>query len=142
MNLNQALNDAILKGARRATRKSVTGLRRDVAELKRQVAEMRRLLSGLRKSCEAPAAEAGALPEEAQKAGRKARPSGPMVRRLRARLGLTQAELAGLLEVSALTVSKWESAQGRILLRARTLAALERVRAMGRRDVRAALPQA
>ena len=62
-----------------------------------------------------------------------------MVRKLRAKLGLTQAQIAKLAGVSTLTVWKWETATGRIMLRKRTLDALARVRAMGKREAKAEL---
>lgn len=51
-------------------------------------------------------------------------------------LGLTQAEFAKLVGVSTLTVSKWESAEGRIQLRRRPLAAFAGIRGMGKRDAK------
>ena len=140
MNLNVILTQAIAKGALSATRKPIAALRGDVAGLKREVAELRRGLRALGKDIKGSVKQAQATAPEAD-AGKptRIRPTGPMVRKLRAKLGLTQAQFAKLAGVSMLTVSKWEQAQGRIWLRARTLEALARVKGMGTREAKAAL---
>ena len=131
MNLNTVLGEAITKGALRVTRKPIAALRGDVAELKRQVAELKRLLRAVQKGAPQRAAKA-ATPETGANKPLRIRPTGPMVRKLRKRLGLTQSEFAKLAGVSNLTVSKWETAPGRIMLRQRTLAAFASVRGMGK----------
>ena len=133
MNLNAVLVEAITKGAGRVTRKPIAALRRDVSELKRQVAELKRLLRAVQKGGQPRAATVAVPDAEAVKPSR-IRPTGPMVRKLRAKMGLTQAEFAKLAGVSSLTISKWESAEGRIMLRNRTLAAFAGVRKMGKRE--------
>ena len=138
MNLNTILTEAIAKGALSATRKPIAALRGDVADLKRQVAVLKRLVRSLQKGAqhktvEAPAPEAGTTKPS------RIRPTGPMVRKLRAKLGLTQAQIAKLAGVSTLTISKWETAPGRIGLKSRTMAALARLKAMGKREAKAAL---
>ncbi|MEI7900741.1 MAG: helix-turn-helix transcriptional regulator, partial [bacterium] len=122
MNLNNVFGEAIKKGAVSATRKPVLNLRRDVSELKRQVLDLKRLLRKLQKdvgNCvKAPE------PEPEINKTTRIRPTGDMVKKLRQRLGLTQAELARLTSVSSLTVSHWETSPGRLRLRARTLESL------------------
>ena len=130
MNLNTVLTAAISKGAMRATRKPIAALRSDVADLKRQVAELKRILRALQKGAQHEAAQAAAPETEIT----RIRPTGPTVRKLRERLGLTQVELAKLIGVSSLTISKWEQAQGRIMPRSRTLEALAKVKGMGKRE--------
>jgi DNA-binding transcriptional regulator YiaG len=131
MNLNAVLTQAIAKGALSVTRKPIGSLRKNVADLKRQVTELKRLVRDLRKEVGRGSAQAPVREPEAGETPR-IRPTGPMVRKLRSRLGLTQVELAKLIGVSSLTVSKWESAEGRIMLRNRTLEALATVRGMGK----------
>ncbi len=121
--------EAIAKGALSATRKPIAALRRDVALLKREVAELKRLARDLQKVAKpAPAAEP-AKPV-------RIRPTGKMVRKLRQRLGLTQVEMAKLIGVSNLSVSHWELSPGRIRLRRRTLAALAKVKGLGKREAK------
>ena len=133
MNLNTALTAAITKGASRVTRKPIAALRRDVADLKRQVAELKRLVRALQK-CGQHKTVAAPVPEAGTAKPSRIRPTGSMVRKLRQRLGLTQVDMAKLMGVSGLTVSKWETAEGRIMLRSRTLEALAKVKVMGKRE--------
>jgi len=134
MNLNTVLTAAITKGAARVTRKPIAALRGDVAGLKRQVAELKRLLRAIQKD-----AKPAPVPESETSTPTRIRPTGPMVRGLRQRLGLTQIELAKLIGVSGLSVSHWELSPGRIRLRQRTLEALAKVKVMGKRAAKAAL---
>ena len=138
MNLNTILTEAIAKGAMSITRKPIAALRGEIADLKRQVAELKRLLRALQKGVQREAVDAPAPEAETGKPTR-IRPTGPMVRKLRQKLGLTQVEMAKLMGVSGLTISKWESAEGRIMPRSRTLEALSKVKVMGKREAKAAL---
>lgn len=134
MNLNKALAETISKGAARATRKPITGLRRDVAQLKREIAELKRLVRDLgRKTRPAP------VPVSEMQEAPRLRPTSKAVLKLRRRLGLSQAEFARLAGVSTLTVCKWENAGSRIKMRGPALAVLARARAMGKREARTAL---
>jgi DNA-binding transcriptional regulator YiaG len=141
MNLSKALTAAITKGALSATRKPIAALRSDVALLKREVAELKRSVRALQKGGQHKADAAPAPETEAAKPAR-IRPTGPMVRKLRTKLGMTQAQIAKLAGVSTLTISKWETTPGRITLRSRTLAALAEVKGMGKREAKAALGNA
>lgn len=136
MNLNAVLVDAITKGAGRVTRKPIAALRRNVSELKRQVAELRRLLQAVHNQ---PRAATTAAPDADAVKPSRIRPTGPMVRKLRANLGLTQAEFAKLAGVSGLTVYKWEKSAGRINPRGRALAGLAKVMGMGKREAKKVL---
>ncbi len=60
------------------------------------------------------------------------RPTGKSIVRLRRRLGLSAAEFARQLGVSATTVSRWEAATGRLKLQARPLAALAKLQQQAR----------
>ena len=139
MNLNTVLVEAITKGAGRVTRKPIAALRRDVADLKRQVSELKRLLRDVQKGVTAPRVAALPVAVGAGDAAPRIRPTGPMVLKLRAKLGLTQAEFAKLAGVSGLTVYKWEKSAGRINPRGRALAGLAKVMGMGKREAKSAL---
>ena len=134
MNLNTILREAITKGALGVMRKPIVSLRHDVADLKRQVAELKRLVRDVQKNVGA-AAKVPASGVETDKPVR-IRPTGPMVRKLRQKLGLTQTEMSKLLDVSSLTVSKWETTDGRIMMRNRTLTTFAKVRALGKREAK------
>ena len=136
MNLNKVLSEAITKGATKVIRKPIAGIRRDVAQLKREIAELKRLIrnAGRRQPSVAAARTTSAASEVPAM-----RPTAKMIRGLRKKLGVTQAQFAKLAGVSALTVSKWEAARGRIRMRGHTLSGLAAVRAMGKREAKAAL---
>lgn len=129
MNFNKILVEAITKTATRATRKPITNLRRDVAMLKRDVAELKRIVRRLGRQTK-PAAK----PEAEKPEAPSLRPTSKAVLKLRRKLGLTQAQLAKLAGVSTLTVSKWETSQGRLRMRGHALAGFARVRGMGKRE--------
>jgi DNA-binding transcriptional regulator YiaG len=138
MNFNILLKDAIAKGASRVARKPVLALRQDVTALKRQVVELRRLVRELQRAAPKKAAVVAAT-DEAVSGKRMRRPTASSVKQLRAKLGLTQAELSQLLGVSSLTISKWECASGLLTMRTRTLQALQQARGLGKREARAQL---
>jgi DNA-binding transcriptional regulator YiaG len=108
--------------------------------LKREVAGIKRQLRSLGMGSGCGDAGRAAADTEAAKPPR-IRPTGPMVRKLRLRLGLTQTQLAALAGVSTLKVGKWEKAGGRIGMRPAALAGLDRVRAMGKRQIKVELTE-
>ena len=138
MNINVFLKDAIAKGAARVVRKPMAATRHDVASLKRQVAELRRVVRDLQRVTGRVTAKAAADTEPVE-LKRKRRPTGDGIRKIRTKLGLTQAEFSKLLNVSALSVSKWERTNGAVTVRLGTLAALRKVRSLGKREARKAL---
>lgn len=135
MSLNAVLGAAIAKGAGRVVRKPLVSLRHDVAELKRAVKNLKREVARLRKAAP-PADVAVKVSDNGGDAATRMRPTGEMVRKLRAKLGVTQAEFAKLAGVSMLSVSKWERTSGRINLRGHTVAGLGRVRGLSKRTAR------
>lgn len=139
MNLNRVLRDAIATGAARVTRKPLAALRHELAAVKRQVAELRRKLRETQKTTQQAAVAPASTADEVSAKTRFRRPTGADVRKLRAKLGLTQSQFGKLAGVSTLTVWKWERAEGRLVLRQRTIEAFRKVRGMGRREAQKAL---
>ena len=71
---------------------------------------------------------------------RRTRPlSGSQVSRLRARFGMSRAQFARLLGVSAPTISNWESRDGALKPHDRTLKAWQAVARLGKREAWARL---
>lgn len=140
MNLNKFLTEFVAKGTTKTLRRPVAGLRRDVASLKREVAELKREIKLLRKTS-APAQPVEPDDDAPAGAGKRLRPTAKAVLALRRKLGLTQAQFAQFAGVSALTVSKWETSEGRLHMRGRALAGFAKVKAMGRRQVKQALQE-
>ena len=71
----------------------------------------------------------------------KARITGGMIKRIRKRLGISQADLAKLLGVSGQSVYQWEKKTGRLTLRGNTKSAIVDVRKLGKRDAKRRLEE-
>jgi len=135
-NLAAALKQEIARLARREARgltktllRSSAQFRRDIAELKRQnakaQAEIARLQRQLRNGGVAPPAPAD---------GRKPRFSAASVKSQRRRLGVSAADYATLVGVTAHTIYQWE--HGASKPRRTQLAALAAVRGLGKTEAR------
>jgi len=77
-----------------------------------------------------PSTQAAASPRK----GRQFKPTPAVIKRVRARIAVTQAELAVLLGVSHSAVAKWEA--GRISPRFQMAAALQALESIGKREAR------
>lgn len=106
--------------------------RRDIAALKREVRDMRRSVSALGRK-----ATREIVPAVAHDASAKFRFVAKGFKTMRQRLGLSAAELGQLLEVSGLSIYKWE--QGKARPRQRHLPRIAALRALGKREVQALL---
>ena len=132
------LKAEIARLARREIRKSMTPLKRLGAARRRQIADLRRQISALQQELKnvSRAKAAAALPEAGEGQGRFWI-TGKGVRALRKRLGLTQAELGRLAGVSAQSVVKWESSDGKAGLRRKAArAALQQLRELNKAKAR------
>ncbi len=119
--------------------------RQVVAPVKKASANYRGLIAGLRKQLDALQNEVAALRRVAPKADKavlaKQAPegrfwiTGPGVKALRKRLGLTQALFGKLAGVSVPTVIKWEGAKGKAPIRLKAaIARLQAIRKMGKKQ--------
>jgi len=140
-NIATMLKDEIARISRREIRKQVEPVRkasaahrREIAALKRDLAAARRLAADLSKR----AASAARTPEPASDE-RPARFQARGLRSLRARLGVSQAQLAKLLKVSQLTVYNWEA--GKSAPRKERLAEIVALRGLGKREVQQRLAE-
>ena len=111
-----------------AANRRIVALRRELALLKKQMNQQTRTLAS-KQDAAAPAEETGA----------RIRITAKGVRALRRKMRLSQAAFAKLLDVSALTVFKWEKKTGKIDMRSKARAAFVRVRSLGPREAKAAL---
>ena len=130
----QVLKDEVTRLARKEVkaqtdvlRRSNAQYRRDIAELKRQAATMARQIAYLESE---ERKRAAAAPPESAAEGRRFSPR--WLKRHRDKLGLSAADYARLVGVSAQTVYNWE--HGKSKPQARQLAALVDVRALGKRE--------
>jgi DNA-binding transcriptional regulator YiaG len=138
--IEMAIKDAIARGARKHVRSAATPLRRDVRRLRHAVRELRAQVAALREVAarwaESSAAR-GFHPGISEEEARSARLSPGLIRKLRARLALSQAAVARLVGVSPAAVVQWE--QGRATPAGRNRAALVGLRRLGRRQARRVL---
>ena len=137
-NIMSALKSEISRLARKEAKQVV-------APVKKVSANYRGLIAGLRKQIDALQNEVAALRRVAPKADKavlaKQAPegrfwiTGPGVKALRKRLGLTQALFGKLAGVSVPTVIKWEGAKGKAPIRLKAaIARLQAIRKMGKKQ--------
>jgi DNA-binding transcriptional regulator YiaG len=117
-----------IKAQTGTTRQAVAQYRREIAELKRQVKNQEKKIAFL----EDRERERLEEPQTDSEAAESARFSARSVKSQRARLGLSAADYAKLVGVSALTVYHWEHGKSRP--RKEQLAALVAVRGIGKRE--------
>jgi len=138
--MEQTLKFEITRLAKKQVRATCLPLARDVRRLKRTVSALRktvavlaRLGTELQTERQAQRAKLVVVPEEVK----AARVSPRLIKKLRARLGITQGELATLVGVSGSAVGAWE--YGKAKPEGHNREALVALRKLGRREVRGIL---
>lgn len=130
------------KGELTALRKAVTAHRSEIAGLKRQVKELvsahRALVKGLSRPEVSPSADNKESTAKSRP-GRKRTFNAEAFAAKRASFGITQGQMAKLVDSSSLSVYKWES--GQVNPRAAQLERIFAVMQMGKREARAILEQ-
>jgi DNA-binding transcriptional regulator YiaG len=134
--MEQTLKSEITRLARKQVRATCLPLARDVRRLKRTVSALRktvallaRLGTELQTERQAQRAKLAVAPEEVK----AARISPGLIKRVRARLGITQGELATLVGVSTSAVASWEYEKAKP--EGRNREALVALRKLGKREV-------
>ena len=117
-----------IKAATGSTKQAVTQYRRDIAKLKRTVQGQQKEITFLK----AQEQKRLGQPQAGDEPLEGIRFSARSVRAQRERLGLSQADYAKLVGVSAMTIYNWESGNSRP--RSEQLAALVAVRKLGKRE--------
>jgi DNA-binding transcriptional regulator YiaG len=118
-------------------RKQAIQMRHAIAALKRTVSEIQRDMAPRIKEMKrqtVAAVQSPAVPE-----GKRVWVFAKGIRALRKRLGLTQAELATLVGVSAQAVTLWEGKDGKLALRSSTLQSVLAVRNLRAKEARECL---
>lgn len=138
-NLASVLKDEIRRLARKEAKAQVSELkaasvsyRKEIAALKRKIAVQDKQIARIQKGKPKLQAEGGSGEQ-------KPRFSASMVKKHRARLGLSATDYAELVGVSALTVYNWEKGKSRP--QAAQLSSLAQVRKMGKREIHARLEE-
>lgn len=148
--IGKALRDEIARIAKREAAKLVAEQNKTIRTLKQDIAAVKKSAAKPpRKSAPAAAPAATAqtdadknAPAAPAKTAGKPRFTADSIKKLRARLGLSQVEFAKLCGVSANSVGNWETAgKGRLDLRPSNLEALAKVRAMRPAKARQALSE-
>lgn len=119
-------------------RKTTAGHRSEIAALKRDLKSLQSENKDLARRLKAVGTGAGAVmrstnDEPRAKPGRKVVYNAEAFAAMRAKLGLTQAQMATLLGVSSLSVYKWES--GQVEPREKQKAKVLALRGVGKREV-------
>ena len=135
--LEQVLKSEIIRLARKQIRAVCGPLAREVRQLKRRVSQMSKTVAALdklRAELEAKRAAEGVKLEAPEEKVKAARLSPLLIKKLRARLGLSQGQLACLVGISGPAVPHWEL--GRSKPQGPNRAALVALRGLGRREVK------
>lgn len=134
----RVLKEEIQRLARKESKAAVASLRKDNAMLKRAVADHNRRLAKLERENRLLLAEAQKRRKQSMQVTGdevdKARITAKMIRAIRAKLHLSQAELAALLGVNAQTVYQWEHKEGRLNFRGDAKAAIVDVRKLDKKE--------
>lgn len=143
-NVMKELKSEISRLARKEARavvspvkKASTTYRGLIAGLRKQVNALQKELAGLKRAVPAPEK---ALSAKTEPEGRFWI-TGKGVRKLRRRLGLTQAVFGKLVGVTPNAVVLWERKDGKIGLRKATAGRLQEIKGKGKREVAAMLPE-
>jgi DNA-binding transcriptional regulator YiaG len=138
-NIAKVLREEIQRLAKRQARAELRPVRRDHVRLKKIVADLRRQMAALNRTSRELVKKVTPVvaikeTEKATERAAKLRPTSKSLKRLRARLGVTQAQFGKLLGVSGQAVVQWASKEGRIRRRKTTLSALAGIQDIGKRD--------
>lgn len=143
-NIAGVLKAEIVRIARKVVTADLRSARKQSSQLRHRIAALKRMMKELQKDV-APRIEelkrqaVVAVQSPATPEGKRVWAFAKGIRALRKRLGLTQAELAKLLGVSASAVTQWESKDGKLTLRKSTLKSILVVRDLRAREARECL---
>jgi DNA-binding transcriptional regulator YiaG len=135
--METALKDEIVRLARREARRMNAKSAEDLRRLKQRLSVLEREMRALKKTRAKEQAKAKirvATETVASDEGPQTRIGPKLIRALRKRLGITQAELAKLVGVSTITVGTWETGKSRP--KPETKARVVALRTLGRREAR------
>jgi DNA-binding transcriptional regulator YiaG len=139
-NLELILKEEIRRLARKEVKSFVAELQKENRELRRTVRGLRQQVDALERKSKKVIRHVNAQREEEIKAtpeqAERARVSAESIRKLRQKLGLTQADFAKLVGVSGQSVYQWERKSGKLRLRNATKQAIIEARKMGVREAR------
>ena len=131
-NIAAVLKDEISRLARKELRANTDSLKKAVATYRSEIAALKGRVQTLERQAGKSGKQRAAAPDSVVEEGRllRYRPDG--IKKHRQRLGLSAADVAKILGVSALPVYKWES--GKTRPRAKQLQLIAPLRTRGRKD--------
>lgn len=140
--LNNALKSEIARVSRREMKDELTALRKATALHRSEIAALKRDLKSLRSQLRSnernlKKVTPAPVPDPIDRPMRKVDFNAEAFGAKRAKLGLSQLEMARLVEASALSVYKWES--GKVQPRAAQLGRILAVQKLGKREAMARL---
>lgn len=131
-NIASVLKEEIQRLARKELKANTESLKKAVATYRSEIAALKRRVDQLERQAKRSAKASPAKPLEAAESDASHRWRAAGFAQHRKRLGLSAADTAKLLGVSALSVYKWESGQTRP--RPSNLPTIAALRAMGKRE--------
>jgi DNA-binding transcriptional regulator YiaG len=139
-NIASLLKDEITRLARKELRANTENLKKAVATYRSEIAALKRRVDTLERQAKRTAKVVSSVqPAQKESSDAKHRFSAKGLATHRQRLGLSAADYAALLGVSALSVYKWEGGQARP--RARYLPGIAAIRSMSKREAAARLEE-
>ena len=136
--IGRVLKEEIQRLARKEVKAATVALRKDNALLKRVAADHKRRIAKLERENRSLLTDAMKRRRESLEVTGKeideARITAKMIRAMRSKLGLSQVELAKLLDVNSQTVYQWEHKEGRLSFRGNAKAALIAIRKLNRQE--------
>jgi DNA-binding transcriptional regulator YiaG len=132
-NIASALKEEISRVARKEMRAEIAPLQKSVAKYRSQIAALRRQVLALERLMKLQTRKGSVIASEVEREDESHRFSAKGLAAHRQRLGLSAANMAKLLGVSALSVYKWES--GKTRPRAKQIEAIAALRKLGKREV-------
>ena len=119
--IEKVLRSEIQRLARKEANAATADLKKNSAGHRRSIADLRRRVEQLERENKQLVKQLAKLPQEpdepVEDAIEKARITAKMIKSIRSRLGLSQAKVAKLIGMSAISVAKWEQKEGRLSFR-------------------------
>src|SRR4051794_12858530 len=131
-NIAAVLKDEISRLARKELRANTDSLKKAVAIYRSEIAALKRRVQTLERQAAKSGKQRAAAPQKELEEGQSLRFRPEGIKKHRQRLGLSAADVAKILGVSALSVYKWES--GKTRPRAKQLQLIAQLRTMGKKD--------
>ena len=137
-NIAKVLKEEMQRLARKEVKTAVSRLHKDTAALKHAAADLKRRVASLERDARRLVLEANKRRKETIQVQddevARSRITAKMVRAIRAKLNLSQAELAALIGVNSQSVYQWEHKKGRMGFRGNAKSEIVALRKLNRKE--------